>query len=56
LLSAFVVVTGVSVKKGWPTLDRALLAALHIPMRRADGWYRFIRFSGPLPGFYDIAD
>jgi hypothetical protein len=35
--------------------DPPMLAALHIPMRRVDGWYRFIRFSGQAAGFYDAA-
>jgi hypothetical protein len=47
---------GIAVKADADAPPLALFAALHIPMRAADGWYRFIRFSGLAGGFYDAAD
>jgi hypothetical protein len=51
LLSSWAVLSRSDTLDAWP-----MLAALHIPMRRIDGWYRFIRFRGEAAGFYDVAD
>jgi hypothetical protein len=47
---------GVSVKDRRSMPDPPMFAALHIPMRHVDGWYRFIGFSGPARDFYDVAN
>jgi hypothetical protein len=51
LLSSWALLSRSDTLDAWP-----MLAALHIPMRRTDGWYRFIRFRGEAAGFYDVAD